>query len=502
MIINSEFDAIIIGSGMGGMSTAALLAKDGYRVLILEAALHPGGCSSSYPRKGYVFESGATTLIGFDENQPLRKLEDETGISIPREELHPSMKVLMGDESITRYKNRYEWIEEVVRVFGNRKGQKKFWNLAFDLSEVVWKVSLKNPTFPPLNIGDWFRLATSNSPKDVWVLKYALKSVKQVAEKCGIATPKFLKFLDEQLMITAQAKSEETPFLFGAPGLTYTNYSNYYVPGGLIQMINTIKIFVEQKGGALHTKEAVIEVTRDGKEFLVKTKKDNLYKAPIVVSNIPIWNMKEITKDSMKNYFEAEAKNFDKAWGAITMGIATSDTYPDDLSIHHQIHLNSGAKVPFTISESIFVSMSKKGDEERAPKGERTLNISCHASPETWFDMTEDEYQRNKKMVHDFILSTLKEKLPGFANAEIKLADTATPVSWENWVYRKKGRVGGIPQSMARSLLNWTQNQTPFKGFYLVGDTTYPGQGIPGVTLSGINVYYRVYKNHKKPVFD
>ncbi|GAB5409336.1 MAG: C-3',4' desaturase CrtD [Balneolaceae bacterium] len=502
MTINAEYDVIIIGSGMGGMSTAAMLAKDGFKVLILEAALHPGGCSSSYPRKGYIFESGATTLIGFDENQPLRKLEEETGIKIPRVELNPSMKVWVNGEPITRYKNKFEWIEEAVRVFENRKGQKKFWNLAFNLSEVVWKVSLKNPTFPPLNLGDWLKLATSNSPTDVWVLKYAFKSVKEVAKKCGVDTTKFLKFLDEQLMITAQAKSDDTPFLFGAPGLTYTNYSNYYVPGGLIQMINTIKSYIEEKNGALHTKEAVVKVWKEEDEILIKTKKDNLYKAPIVISNIPIWNMKDITEGEMKTYFEKEAKDFDKAWGAITMGIATTDSYPEDLGIHHQIHLKEGVTVPYTGSESIFISMSKKGDEGRAPKGERTLNISCHASPELWFDMNEEEYQTKKKEVQDFILSTLKEELPGFIEAEIKLVDTATPISWENWVYRKKGRVGGIPQSMARSLLNWTPNQTLFKGLYLVGDTTYPGQGIPGVTLSGINVYYRVLKNHKKPVLD
>ncbi|MBO6523944.1 MAG: FAD-dependent oxidoreductase [Balneolaceae bacterium] len=498
MTINSNFDAIIVGSGMGGMSAAAMLAKDGYKVLILEAALHPGGCSSSYPRKGYIFESGATTLIGFDENQPLRKLEEETGIRIPRDELNPSMKVWFDGGAITRYKDRFEWIEEAVRVFGNRKGQKKFWNLAFNLSEIVWKVSLKNPTFPPLNTQDWFRLATSNSPKDVWVLKYAFKSVKEVAQKCGVDSEQFLRFLDEQLMITAQAKSKDTPFLFGAPGLTYTNYSNFYVPGGLIEMINTIKKYVEAKGGALQTKEAVTGIVQESGEFVIKTKKDRVYKAPIVISNIPIWNMPDITLGKIKSYFEKEAAGFDEAWGAITMGIATTDTYPDNLGIHHQIHLG-GKKVPHTNSESIFVSMSKRGDSERAPEGERTLNVSCHSSPEVWFGM-DDEYEASKKEVHQFILAQLKEKLPGFAKSEIKIADTATPLSWENWVYRKKGRVGGIPQSMARSLLNWSPNKTPFKGLYLVGDTTYPGQGIPGVTLSGINVYYRVLKNHKKPV--
>ena len=110
-------------------------------------------------------------------------------------------------------------------------------------------------------------------------------------------------------------------------------------------------------------------------------------------------------------------------------------------------------------------------------------------------------YDNEKERVQKQIIAVLKEQLPQFGEAEIKLAFSATPVSWENWVYRKKGRVGGIPQSMGRSLLDWTPNQTPFKGLYLCGDTVFPGQGIPGVTLSGFHVYYRAQNNFKKQQF-
>lgn len=500
MDINTDYDVIIAGSGMGGMSAGAMLAKDGYKVLILEKAHAPGGCSSSYFRKGFVFESGATTLIGFDENQPLWKLEQETGIQIPREEILPSMSVWLDGEQITRYKDREQWIQECIRVFGNETGQRTFWEEAFNVSDLVWKVSLRNPFFPPQKISEWGSLAINNNPLDVWVLKYALKSVREVMQEYGIDAPKFRRFVNEQLMITAQSKAEDTPFLFGAAGLTYTNYSNFYVPGGLLGMVNTIRAFIQKRGGALHTKEGVEMITKDKGQFTVHTrnkrKESFAYRAPIVISNIPVWNMKDVTSGEMRSYFQKESAEYESAWGAITLGIATNDTYPEDLPLHHQIHLKEGETIPFTDSDSVFVSMSKKGDALRAKAGKRTLNISTHADPERWYSLN-GQYETAKQQVQDFIVETLQEKLPGFSDAQIEVIHTATPITWENWVYRKKGRVGGIPQTMARSLLKWTPNETPFKGLYLCGDTTYPGQGIPGVTLSGINVYYRVKKNHQ-----
>jgi C-3',4' desaturase CrtD len=482
-------DAIVVGSGMGGMTIASLLAADGFKVTVLEAAHVPGGCSSSFKRKGFVFESGATTLIGFDRHQPLKRLEDRLGISINRTEIDPGMTVHIDGERCIRYKDRERWIAEAARVFGNPDGQRKFWELAFRTADTVWRVSERNTHFPPQHLTDWLKLAVSNHPLDAFTLRHAFSSVSDVMERYRVDTRAFVKFIDEQLMITAQATASEVPFLFGAAGITYTNYSNFYVEGGLLGMIRQLQEFIESKGGTVITRRKVRQIvpqTRGG--YLVETESGHLYSAPKVYSNLPVWNMAELTQGEVRGYFQKEAAKYDKAWGAFTMGVVTTDTYADELTLHHQIHTDE--PMPFTGARSIFVSMSRRGDTARAADGFRAMNISTHTETEPWFTLN-GSYDAVKEASEAWILQALRTHLPGFAGAEVQHSFSSTPVSWQNWVFRHKGRVGGIPQKMSRSLLDWSPAITPFDGLYLCGDTVYPGQGIPGVTLSGINVYYR-----------
>ena len=90
MKANKEnFDAIIIGSGIGGLVTASQLATKGAKVLVLEKYVIPGGSGGSFKRKGYTFDVGASMIFGFGDkgytNLLTRALKDvnEKCVTIP-----------------------------------------------------------------------------------------------------------------------------------------------------------------------------------------------------------------------------------------------------------------------------------------------------------------------------------------------------------------------------------------------------------------------------------
>jgi phytoene dehydrogenase-like protein len=292
-------------------------------------------------------------------------------------------------------------------------------------------------------------------------------------------------------MITAQSKSEDVPFLFAAPALTYPHAQNFYVPGGLWNMAYACTDFIGANGGKVITKAAVTGINAlDDGSYLVKARNRKSYKSKIVVLNTPIWNAVNLFEDShIKKRLAKAAQKFEKAWGAFTMGVVFKDSLEATLPLHHQIHYSNND----TLGQegSIFVSLSKSGDLARVKEGYRTANVSMHTEVEQWYTESKEEYELLKEKWTNAVLTIMASSNLNISHEVIDTYHAATPITWEKWVGRSKGKVGGLPQSMKRSVLDWP-DLNPVDGVYLVGDTTYPGQGIPGVTLSGINVYYRI----------
>lgn len=493
--MDQTYDVIVIGSGMGGLSAASCLSASGYKVLVLEKAAIPGGCSSSYKRGGAVFESGATTLVGFDQHQPMARLEQITGMQIPREPLSLSMRIhLPNGKVFDRPKEWTNFISNSIELFGHASSQQAFWTLCKELSELVWRVSETNTFFPPQKASEWLKAAVVNKVRDLPALRYLFKSTLDVLKAYGLDDPAFIRFIDQQLMITAQSTSKDVPFLFASAALAYPHSTNYYVPGGLWNMVYTCTNFIENNGGQVMLRKEVESVKEAEVGYVVHTRR-KAFTAKVVVFNTPVWNVaKLVTGTSMQQYFTKQAKKFERSWGAFTMSAEVEDLFESNIPLHHQVHIDDPV---LGQGISVFISLSAKNDIKRASVGRRAVNISTHTEVAEWFDIDKESYESKKMAWQQAILKHLSVLFRSFEPQHIHAIHAATPYTWQFWTGRSMGKVGGLPQSMQRSVLDWPK-VNPFKGVYLTGDTVYPGQGIPGVTLSGINAYFRITRDLKK----
>lgn len=487
---NNRRHVIIIGSGVAGLTAACLLAKDGFQVTVLERNWLPGGCASSYPRKGYIFESGATTLVGLSDNMPLDALMRATGIQIPRTQLPVPMKVHLTDGQIlTRHEDINAWIIEAKRVFGENN-QRAFWEYCYKISQFVWETSVKQKAFPPSNWKDIWQMTKAFRPKQLRFAPLAFQSMKQLLQRFDLYDHQvFRSFVNEQLLITAQNYLEEVNVLFGATALCYTNYPNYYVPGGLIEMINPMVDYIKSRGGEVLLKVPVTNISKEGGKYIVDTKFRKIEKSYIadkVISSIPINNTLDLCESiDLSAKYQDRILHSKQLNSAFQMGIVFKRRHKFNC-LHHQIHLAN--PLPYMHSHSIFLSLSHPDDAKRCKTDEVIASISTHV-PDPINCFIEDQQKLERIVIEELISRGF------FLKEDLIYHHSSTPKSWQKWTGRRWGFVGGYPQYLRIKPWQMIDARLDHKGAYICGDSTYPGQGIPGACLSGMIAYEKLCRD-------
>lgn len=489
------YDYIVIGSGYGGISTAALLAKQGFSVLILESHITIGGCASFFKRKGLTFDVGATTLSGVLDNQPLGKLFNELNIQPNIKKLDPGMVVYLKDKKIIRFADKNKWIEESNKKFNI--DQTDFWNRIYNIESKSWDLIGNNYNLPPRNISDLLSLSKISNFKHIDLLPGLIVPLKSLLKKYNLdKNVDFKNFIDEQLLISTQNKSDLAPYLTSSIGLAYPS-ETYYPYGGIYKPLELMVDYIKTRKGEIKFKEKVINIDQNQDFYEVKTKRGNIYRSKGIISNIPIWNMKSITNSHIKDYFIDISKNFNTSWGAFTLYFAVKDNIELETA-YYQIHTRT--QLPFVSSRSIFISFSLSDDYQKAPEGWRTVTISTHTKVDEWENISKDEYDRKKELLEESIIDEFNYFFPELALKEKSFINSGTPKTFDFYTGRYKGYVGGIPHTVKKSILSLPSNKTPFDNFYMVGDTVFPGQGIPAVVVGALNIIERIKNEEVKPL--
>ncbi|GAA4822062.1 NAD(P)/FAD-dependent oxidoreductase [Algivirga pacifica] len=484
-------EVTVVGSGMAGLTTACLLAHAGKKVTVLERNWLPGGCTSSYWRKGFVFESGATTLVGLSPHMSLQYLLNTIGVSVEAKPLALPMQVWFEKgKSIDRYESLEAWIQEAEATFGS-EGQRDFWEFCFQVSEFVWETSLQQTAFPPSTLGDLWYCINNASLRQVRFARYAFQTMEDLLRKYGLLeNERFVQFVNEQLMITAQNTLEEVNVLFGATALCYTNYTNYYMPGGLINLVNPLVEYIQEKGGEVLLRHEVqnIEKTSANTYITHASYKGTSYQweSDLMVSALPINNTLPLFSESRK-VFQQKKMEANTLSSAFQMGIAFKPHRTQE-SIHHQIHFPELSS--YTGSHSIFLSLSHPDDTTRSDEdGIQVASVSTHIHD------LENRMDIDKSVIEQLILDKL-EKFDFIKKENIVYRHASTARAWEKWTGRAYGFVGGYPQKAQIKPWQMLDARLDGAGAYICGDTTYPGQGIPGACLSGIIAFEKIRRDY------
>jgi phytoene dehydrogenase-like protein len=132
----------IIGAGVGGLTAVAYLAKEGYKVTVLEKATTVGGSAGWYVRRGRKFPTGATIAFGLEEKGLLRTLLKELDIDLPAEELLHPMEVILPKGKVSIVKSQALWAQALKEAFHPRRGDVvKFWGTLQRISDDVLAVT-------------------------------------------------------------------------------------------------------------------------------------------------------------------------------------------------------------------------------------------------------------------------------------------------------------------------------------------------------------------------
>ncbi len=461
------YDLAIVGSGMGGSMIASLnKEKD---VIVFEKDTNLGGCASTFKRFGNYYNSGATTLVGYEENHPLKKIFDKANVNLDLKKSDIAIRILQNGKTIDRVKDFEKFLSQIDKAYPN-KNNRVFWQIIKQLDEKFWK--LKNVYYSKYSLSSYIK--TIKSVSEIFLtFKFDLFKTARgfIKDTLGDISKEYQDFIDSQLLITLQTTSKDISLLSLALGLAYPFHDVFYVNGGMGSIFDELLKEVET-----HNKEEVKSIIKQNDIYLLKTRKAE-YRAKNVILNSTIYDSSKLFEDEkIKSYYNKFSFNDQSAF-VIHMTINKKE----DLLHHYQIILEN--EIPNAISNSYFVSLSSINDNKMSENG-ISITISTHTKARFWSNLNKDEYKRQKFITEEFIINSFLENFDNISKEDIQISFSGTAKTFNRFINRDN--CGGKAITL-KTLLQVPSCRTPFEGLYNVGDTIFAGQGWPGVAL-GVNI--------------
>ncbi len=488
-------DVAVVGLGFGGLGSTLEFARQGADVVAFENLVYPGGCASTFKRRGFKFESGATLFSGFGDGQLFRRWMDEYDMPVVFEPLEPIIEFRTPEFTFQVSRDRDEFIERWCAMPGApTEGIREFYALQKRIADTLWELFDEPELLPPFKASSLLS-HIRRSPKYLPLLPWIGQPLQAALNRFGLTEFEPLRaFLDAVCQITIQcsAAEAETPFALGA--MDYFFRGTGHVKGGIGHLAWAISNTIEDLGGDVRYGDGVRALIYDDGSWLIRTRKGDTRARSVVSNLLPSTTQQLVSGIPMRDH--GLQKRVEDGWGACMLYLAVPADICDRADAHHW-QLIADSDKPFLSGNHVFVSISGT-NEDRGPDGMRTVTVSTHVPMAPYVNGTPESQASYIDATQTTMKDTLNQYLPGWLE-RAELVMTGSPRTFERFTRRGNGYVGGVPRVAGLHHYLSLVPRPHAPDLYLVGDSVFPGQSTLATAIGGTRVATSVMRRMQIP---
>lgn len=495
----SEFDAIIIGAGVGGLTCGCLLSQKGLRVLIVEKNKEVGGCCSSFEKEGFSFDLSVQSLGECQRGGRIWNLLKKLNLldQIHFIPLEPAREYYFPEQRFLQSSNLESHIENLSRLFPKeRKGIEEVYRVLGEIykefsempSSLEWfepsSFSLRFPTLSRYKEKTYQELLDEN------ISHPFLKTLLSVRSSYGLLPP-------EEISVVGMAGIE----------MSYFHYGVSCVEGKVEKFPFLLeKAFIQNGGKILKEHEVKRILLLDRKAIGIRCEGGEEISGRVIVSNIDASHtfFDLIGEDKLPTGFLSKLKGMRPSFSYFILYLGIEGKLEELPVSNNEIFFDSQLSREYEslyqnrISEnpSYYLLAPSKVNPSHSPDGKSTLCLSLkvpyHLHPD-WDPEVKDQLSQYLITKASVLISDLKRRI-------LTKAET-TPKTIEQWTRNRWGAAYGWALIPHQSGIYRLPRNTPFVNLFLSGHWTSPGGGIAGVVASGELTAQMVLKKFEKGEF-
>lgn len=497
-----SYDTIVVGSGMGGLATAAILSKAGQKVLVLERHYTAGGFTHTFKRRGYEWDVGIHYIGEVQRNSLLKKLFDYVSDGkltwADMGEVYDS--IIIGHKKYDLTKGVKNFKANLIKEFPDEENAiHQYVNLVFKVVKASQKYFISKALSP-----FWDKLIGSLLRKPFY--KYSDLTTYDVLK--GLTKNELLiRVLTGQYGDYGLAPKKSSFFMHAAVARHYFHGGSFPI-GGSSQIADNIDPVIEKSGGTILVSAAVHQVVIENNVAVgVQMEDGKIFKAKKVVSNTGIvntYNKLLPTAVVQSHHLDKQLKKVKPSVSHASLYIGLDESpsdlklpktnfwiYPEDTDHDTCVERYLGdMREPFPVVYISFPSAKDPDFPNRYP-GKSTIDIITllpYEAFEQWSDTRwkkrGQKYEDLKEEISQRLLEHLYEQLPNL-KGKVSYYELSTPITTQHFVNYEKGEIYGIEHDPSRFRQNFLRPKTPIKNFYLTGQDIVSA-GVGGALFSGV----------------